>query len=286
MSLRSVGEILQWSAGYLRERGVASPRLEAELLLAFVLKVQRLDLYLNYDRPLSVQEKDRFRSLLIRRGRREPTAYLVQKREFYGMDFEVNASVLIPRPESEDLVTRTLEFLKEEKMEKMRVADLGTGSGCLAIALARHGVEITAVDFSEDALAVARRNAERLGVAERIQWIHADFCTSTWLAEGPFAAVVSNPPYLTPEEFEQAGPEIREYEPRQALVGGEDGLVFYRAFSGIFSEDQRAPKKVFLEIPAQRASNIAGLFDEEKWERQIHRDLQGLERVLELTRRK
>jgi release factor glutamine methyltransferase len=215
--VKTVLEILERSADYLRKRGVPEPRLDAEHLLAHALGVQRMDLYLQHDRPLREEELAPVRELLTRRGKREPLSYLLGTHPFAGLELEVGPGALIPRPETEELLEQVLARLPTPPT---RVLDLGTGSGALALGLqqAYPQAEVHAVDASGEALARARANARRLALP-----VH--FHQGDWLApvEGPFDLIVANPPYLTEEEWRSAEPEVREWEPREALVAADEG---------------------------------------------------------------
>lgn len=206
---------------FLARKELDEARLEAELLVAHALGLDRLGLFLQLDRPVTPEEVDAARDLLVRRGRREPVAYIVGRREFYGRDFEVGPGVLVPRPETELLV----DLAREEAAARpagatLEVFDLGTGSGCLAVTLALEveGAAVTAVDLSEEAVRRARGNADRLGA--RVQVVHGDGLEA--LARlGPVDMLVSNPPYVTLEERDSLAPEVRDHEPELALFAPE-----------------------------------------------------------------
>jgi release factor glutamine methyltransferase len=219
----TVGRLLTWTADYLKRRGSESPRLDAEVMLAHVLQWPRVQLYTQFTDEVKADTRGRFRELVRCRAEGSPVAYLVGRKEFYSLAFEVSPAVLIPRPESEFVV---VEFLTVTKgVESPRAVDIGTGSGCLAVASAyRHReARFVAIDISEAALAVARRNAAQHGVAERI-----DFRLGNRLepvaGEGPFDVVISNPPYIPTDQIEQLEAGVRDYEPRTALDGGPSGL--------------------------------------------------------------
>jgi release factor glutamine methyltransferase len=227
----TIGELLKVSADYLKQKGIDSPRLSAEILLAHQLHLTRVKLYLQYDQPLTEQEVEGYRALVRRRLSREPIQYITGTQEFWSMEFIVNPSVLIPRPETEVLVEQAVLLRKENpnlQGQGVNLLDLGTGCGALAVALAREFEKalICATDLSEEALGVARRNAERHGVKDRI-----DFRSGDWFA--PFAGkatrfhmILSNPPYIPAEAFEALASEVREHEPRSALDGREQGMVY------------------------------------------------------------
>lgn len=223
----TVRALLAWTADYLTKKGVESARLEAQILLAHVMGCPRIELVArSHDEPTEA-ERARFKELINRRVEGWPVAYLVGRREFYLLAFEVSPAVLIPRPDTETLVLEALNRLKGQPSPA--VLDLGTGSGCIAVSLAHQcpGARVTAVDISPDALAVARRNAEQHGVADRVAFLGGDLFAPL-PAGATFDLIVSNPPYIAPGELAGLAPEVRDHEPRVALDGGPDGLAFYR----------------------------------------------------------
>lgn len=226
MSLPTVLELLRLATGYLEGKGVARPRLDAEVLLAHVLQTERIMLYVHHDRPLQPDEVAAYRTLIIRRGRREPVAYLTGEKEFYGRPFRVDPAVLIPRPETEHLIETALAFAAGG--QALRGWDVGTGSGILAVTLAHELPESQwiATDLSSGALAVARANAERHGVAGRIRFVEGDLFAG-YEPQDSWDLIVSNPPYLTAQEMAALAPEVR-CEPSLALDGGPDGLAVIR----------------------------------------------------------
>lgn len=219
----TVREILGKTEGYLAERGVDSPKLSAQLLLAQALGLDRLGLILAMDRPLTPDELDSVRPLVARRGQGEPVALIAGAREFYGLDFAVTHDTLIPRPETEGMIDRVKELFPDKAPTAF--ADLGTGSGCLAITLAVVFPQVTglALDASPGALAVARQNAARHGVEDRVRFFEGDFSRLP-VREGGYDLIVSNPPYVSAAEYRECSREVRDFEPRSALVPGETGL--------------------------------------------------------------
>lgn len=219
----TVGRLLQWTTGWLTERGSDSPRLDAEVLLAHVRGCQRIQLYTAFDELVADEPRGRFRELVKRRGAGEPVAYLVGGREFYSLPLAVSSAVLVPRPETESLVVRVLDLCRP--LPSPRIVDVGTGSGAIAIALAKHlpRAELAAGDLSAAALAVARANAERHALADRIEFVESDLLAAAPLA-GPWDVIVSNPPYVREDEFAALPRDVREHEPRAALVAGPRGV--------------------------------------------------------------
>lgn len=219
----TVGRLLTWTAGWLGEKGSDSPRLDAEVLLAHVRGCQRILLYATFDDVVPDDQRSRFRELVKRRAAGEPVAYLVGSREFFSLPFTVSPAVLVPRPETEGLVVRGIDLVKSAQAP--RIVDVGTGSGAIAVALAKQLPQATlaATDISAVALEVARSNAARHGVAERIVFVESDLLASPRLA-GPWNLIVSNPPYVREDEFVNLPRDVREYEPRAALVAGPRGV--------------------------------------------------------------
>jgi len=228
----TVLEVIQRSSEFLARKGVESPRLQIELMLAQVLQMPRLKLYLNFTRVLSNAELETLRGLVQRRATREPLQHILGSTSFCGLEIAVTRDVLVPRPETELLAERAWEFLQRREaagQTDLRALDFGTGSGCLAIALAVKvaRAQVSAVEVSEAALKLARDNAVRHQVGERIQFYHGDGFAA--LPGGvQFELLASNPPYIASAEIEKLEPEVRDYDPRSALDGGSDGLDFFR----------------------------------------------------------
>lgn len=275
-------ELLQLATGYLKEKGIASPRLDAEVLLGHVLGLDRVGLYVQHDKPLEPREVTSYRELIARRGQRMPVAQIVREKEFYSLAFEVTGDVLTPRPETELLVDGVREWAHGQT-ETLRIVDVGTGSGVLAVTLAKYlpTAQIWAIDASKAALQVAARNARRHGVDGRITWVHGE-----WLA--PFAqqgqtchVVVSNPPYIPTGELVALAPEVASYEPRLALDGGADGLVAYRRLLPQAAATVEPGGVVALEVGAGQAQEVAALGTQSGFAQvAIRRDAAGIERVV------
>lgn len=223
----TIRKVLDWTAKDFAARGIDSPRLDAELLASLALGIGRVQIYLDLDRPLAPDELARIRELVGRRRKREPVAYILGKRDFYGRTFEVTKDVLIPRPDTEILVERALAHLPAD--EPRRVLDLCTGSGCVAICLAalRASAVVVATDVSEEALGVARRNAAANGVDGKMVFHRGDLFDAL-RGEAPFDVITANPPYIPSRDIEGLDPDVAAFEPRLALDGGADGLDFYR----------------------------------------------------------
>ena len=235
----TVAELLSWTEGYFGELGLPTPRLDAEVLLATALGCTRVELYTSYQMVAQPPERARFRALVERRACREPVAYITGKREFFSLSFEVSSAVLVPRPETEHLVEVALKELGALKTtpEGPRVLDLGTGSGNLAVAIAVNApaVEVDAVDPSEEALALARRNAETHGVAGRTHFFAGDLFAALPVGGRVYRVIVSNPPYISRAEYDGLMDDVRLFEPSAALIDSKspsaDGLGFYRTLA-------------------------------------------------------
>jgi release factor glutamine methyltransferase len=219
----TIGKLLTWTTDFLGKKGAEGPRLDAEVLLAEVLRCERVKLYTGYDQEVSEADRASYRELIRRRAEGTPVAYLVGRKEFFSLPLKVSPAVLIPRPDTETVVVELLERFKG--LDQARVVDVGTGSGCIAIACAgRHkGLRFVAIDRSPEALEVARENAERHGVADRIEFLQGDLLGPV-AGSGPFDAIASNPPYIPTDVIPTLEPGVRDYEPHAALDGGPDGL--------------------------------------------------------------
>ncbi len=219
----SVGRLLNWTRDFLRKKGSDSPRLDAEVLLASVLACERVRLYTRYEEAVGDRDRSAFRELVRRRSEGAPVAYLVGRKEFYSLALAVSPAVLIPRPDSEFVVVEALARLKG--VESPRAVDVGTGSGCLALACAHQhkAARFVAIDISPEALDVARGNAVKLGLADRVEFRLGDLLGPV-AGEGPFDAILSNPPYIPTATVATLDPGVRDFEPHLALDGGADGL--------------------------------------------------------------
>lgn len=276
-------KILQWAVPFLTQKGIESPRLDAEILVAHALGIKRLQVYLQYDRPLDKEELALMRGFFQRRAQREPIQYITGTREFYRLSFSVAPGVLIPRPETELLVEKALEYLKTLPEEQRLVLDLGTGSGCIAISIAKSlSSRVWGVDLSEMALNRAKTNGEKLEASE-LTWRQGSWFEAL-KPDDPkqFQVILSNPPYIPMEEKENLAPEVRDFEPSEALFAENDGLKAYEEIAKGLKTHLLPGGKVFLELEAKGYDKVRGLFDGE-WDLKGHSDLQGIIRVLELS---
>jgi len=278
--LWNIVALLRWTTGYFEEKGVPEPRASAEILLAHTLGMGRLDLYLRHDQPLTPEELARFKALILRRRLGEPVAYLTGHKEFWSLDFIVTLATLIPRPETEVLVEAVLKVCGEEGFPRAGspssrgaqppapspqpnlAIDVGVGSGAVVVALAKELPELhwVGVDVSATALWTARENARRHGVAERIAFFQGDLLAGMRPAPW-FSLMIANLPYVPRAEWEQLPKEIRDYEPKEALLGGEDGLDLIRVLARQAHEFLQACGWLALEVGAGQAGRVMELLD-------------------------
>jgi release factor glutamine methyltransferase len=271
------------SADYLREKGVPSARLDAEHLLAHALGVGRLELYLQHERPLLSAELDRFRPLLRRRAGREPLQYILGRQAFRELDLEVGPAVLVPRPETEVLVDEVLAWMRAEQRVDISALDVGTGSGAIALSLAREGPcrTVVATDVSEAAVRVAERNRARAGLDDAVE-LRVGWYFEPVGADERFDVIVSNPPYVAETEAGSLEPEVREWEPPGALLAGPDGLAALRVVVGGAAAHLRPGGLLALEVGAGQAGAVARMLEEQGAyeDVSVRRDLAGKERIV------
>ncbi len=262
----TVLEAIQKTSEFFDNKGVDSPRLQAELLLAHVLKLPRMKLYLNFDRALTPAEVDSFRETVRRRGQREPLQHIVGSVSFCGLEIAATRHALIPRPETEVLAQMGWEFLQQHPSAAPTAFDFGTGTGCLPIAMAVNcpRARICAGDVSPNALALGRDNAAKHGVQDRIQFTESDGFAGL-AADQRFDLIVSNPPYIATAEIATLQPEVRDFDPRLALDGGTDGLEFYRILAGQGGARLNPGGKIMVEFGDGQAAAITEIFSRENW---------------------
>jgi len=283
----TVLEAIQKSTEFLGKKNVGSPRLQTELLLAHLLKMPRMKLYLNFDRVLTASETDALRELVKRRGQREPLQHIVGSTSFCGFDIAVNRHALVPRPETELLAESGWNFLVTRHSPPVTALDFGTGTGCIAIALATKcpNVKIVAIDISAGALVLAKENAKKNNVAEKIIFLGGDgFEALQSVGQASrlspfeikksetgatpvlqFDLIISNPPYIPSAEIETVDPEVRDFDPRAALDGGADGLDFYRKLAKEAKAFLKPDGKIMMEFGDGQADAIKKIFENEKW---------------------
>jgi release factor glutamine methyltransferase len=277
---RTLLDFVQRTTAFLAGKGVDNARLDAELLLAEVLGMSRTQIYTNFDQPLAPPEVDKYRELVRRRAAREPVAYITGKREFWSLDFAVDRRVLVPRPETELVVELAIEALRLRGGSPV-VADVGTGSGAIAVAIAKEipAARVVATDRSEAALEIAPANAASHGVADRIEFRTGDGCAPLEGA-GPFDVIASNPPYVRKGEMSTLAPEVREWEPKWALESGPEGMdvtapLVEQAFELL------APGGTLIVEVGTQASLVRDCFTRRGYEAvAVRRDLAGIDRVV------
>jgi release factor glutamine methyltransferase len=279
-------QVLKEAAGYLESHKIDRPRLNAEQLLSHMLGLSRIDCYLQFERPLNVREREQYKTLLRRRAGHEPLQYIVGKTEFMSLPFRVTHEVLIPRPETEILVEKTINRARQKSEKEFTILDIGTGSGCIAVSLASFltHARITAIDQSDPALRIAKENAAINHVSDRIVFQRSDIMAPFNLNElGLFDLIVSNPPYIRTVVLKNLTPEIKDHEPVAALDGGPDGLNFYKKYATVLPDCLRPSGSVFLEIGADQGSEVLKIFRNGPWaDMRIFQDLAGLDRVVML----
>ncbi len=284
---RNIVDLLNDSSKMLSEKGIENARLNAEQLLRHTLGINRVDLYLNQDRYLTQTEAAAFKRCLKRRADREPLQYILGEAEFMSLPFVVDENVLIPRPETEILVEKTIQMCKEKfaSKDQIEVLEFGTGSGCISVSLAKYleNARITSLDISRDALKVAEKNAGLNGVDDRIQFINQD-CTSSKIANyfpDKFDVLVSNPPYVSPTDFEDLPEEIKKYEPAVALSDNRDGLSFYRKIAELSPELIKTSGFLMLELGLGQAVAVKEIFVKTSFNNiNIFQDLNEIDRIL------
>lgn len=275
-------EIIKKSTEFLEKRGVESARLNAELLVGHALGLKRMQLYIQFERPLAESELEKIRPLVKRRGNREPLQHIIGTTEFAGLTLKVDRRALIPRPETEYLVELLLQRFSTRPS---RVLDLGTGTGAIALALAKAWPEakVLGVEQSEDALALARENAAACGLTDTVGFLCSDWFVSV-PAGDKFDLIVSNPPYLSDEETDAAQPEVKDHEPRQALSAGPDGAVALERIIGDAHSRLTAGGTLVLETGiAQHARLLALLHEQGYAQTNSLKDLTGRDRFLLAT---
>jgi release factor glutamine methyltransferase len=259
MSDWTIQRLLTWITDYLTQRNVDAPRLSAELLLSHVLGLKRIELYTQYNQPVA---QEQLRGLVKRAGQHEPVAYLVGRTEFYSMEFDVTPDCLIPRPETELLVQRAIEFLRKRTGPQL-VCDLCTGCGVIAVAIARNvpDAKVIATDISESALNVATQNVEKHKLQERVELRRGDLFEPLVAQLDLFDVIACNPPYVSAAEYEALEKNVKDYEPRLALHAGADGLDFYRRIAGKVDGYLKPDGILLLEIGYQQGDAVRALFD-------------------------
>jgi release factor glutamine methyltransferase len=280
-------DLTKWTTDYLQSKGFESPRLNVELLLSHVLKLKRIELYLNFERILKPEELAEFKSLLKRRLGNEPVQYIIGETEFFSLKFLVNKSVLIPRPETEILVEKVIDFCKKKYPEDktINVLDIGTGSGNIAISLAKNLplAKVVAIDISNEALETAHKNAEIHNVSEQIQFKKIDIITEKIPSEmgKKIDILVSNPPYIPLQEFQNLPDEIKKFEPEIALHDNSDGFSFYKKIVDLCELFFNSSGSIFFEAHYKGGETLKNILEQKGFRSvSLYKDYNEIDRVV------
>jgi release factor glutamine methyltransferase len=277
----TVLEVIKLSTEYLQKKGVEAPRANAEILLAEILKCKRLELYLSFDKPLAENEVQIYREAIRKRGLRIPLQYIVGNVEFYGLKLIVNESVLIPRPETELLVEKIIK--ESDKSVSLKILDIGVGSGNISLSILKNlpNTNIVAIDISERALEVAKQNAELNSLLDRIELKHFDIMKDDLSSLGKFDLIVSNPPYVSVNDFESLEPELKVHEPRIALTDNSNGISFYKNILEVSDQILNKPGKIYFELGMGQSMEVKNLFDQKGFSNiTITKDYAGIDRII------
>lgn len=281
----TIQKLLNWITGYFTDNGLDSPRLSAELLLCYVLQTERIKLYTQFDKPVDKQQLDQLHDLVKRAGQSEPVAYLLGKTEFYSLDLTITSDCMIPRPETELLVERAVEFLRTRTGRKF-VCDLCTGCGCIAVAIAKNCPDsrIIATDISDAALKIAAENIKKYNLAEQIQLLCGDLFDPVvpQLETEKFDLIACNPPYVSANEFNALDKTVKDHEPRLALYAGPDGLDVYRKIAEKADDFLKPDAALILEIGYSQGKAVRELLEKMACftEIKIEKDLHNNDRIV------
>lgn len=282
----TVLDIIKWGTDYLTEKGFDEARLNVELLLSATLNLKRFDLYVKHDQPLKKEELEKFKALLKRRLAHEPIQYILGKTTFYAIELKADRRALIPRPETETLVETVIEHCRihHSRKDELNILDIGTGSGCIDVALAKSvkNSRITSIDKSKDAIELARENASLTGTENQIEFMETDFLTLEENIFGKqFDIVVSNPPYVSKSAAEVLDADVKEFEPSIALSDGADGLTFFKKIARLSGALLNSGGWVFVETSFDQAKEVENIFSEAGGSQvQIKKDLSNIDRVV------
>ncbi len=285
METWTIQKLLNWIVKYFENKNIDAPRLSAELLLSTVLGMKRIELYTQFDKAVAKSHLDKLHELVERAGKQEPLAYIIGKTEFYSMEFKITPDCLIPRPETELLVERAIDFLRK-RTGKQLVCDLCTGSGCIAVAIAKNfpNADITATDVSDAALKVASENVEFHKLKERVKLLCGDLFDPIvpQMDESKFDLIVCNPPYVSTPEYQTLDENVRYFEPKLALVGGNDGLDIYRRIVERAGDFLKADGALMLEIGYSQGKLVSELLQQSNLFRKIsvEKDFHNNDRIV------
>lgn len=272
----TVGKLQRWGVNFLKSKNIDEAKISIDLLLCEVLNVERIELYLKFDLPLNVYELNQVKDYIKRLVNNEPLQYILGKTKFYNLEFKVDKSVLIPRPETEELVDLIIKENQEKK--ELNILDIGTGSGCIAISLAKYlpQSKVFAIDISDNALKIAKHNA-RINKIDNIEIHKLDILTK--VPKTKFDIIVSNPPYISTEEFEKLDKNVKEFEPEVALTDFGDGLTFYRRYYEVFSDMLSQNGIFYLENSFEQGDKLVAAFSK-KYKVQAIEDSGNIKRFL------
>jgi len=278
---------LHWGEDYFRKHSILSPRLTMELLLCDILDCKRIDLYLNYDRPLRSEELDKLHNYIVLVTKSVPLQYIFGKMQFYGLELFIDKRALIPRQETEQLVKIAIEFLEDSNFNPIQILDIGTGSGCIAISIASHFKDTTrkcyidAIDNSVDSLELAKENAQKYNL-NNIEFHLLDILKGNISLE-KYNCIVSNPPYIPLKNYNLLDKQIREYEPQSSLTDFSDGLTFYKRYKELV-ETMQVGSMMILEIDGSNTNDLLEIFKNNNCKIEIFKDLAGIDRIMTLKK--
>lgn len=278
----NIKELLNRSDQFLAQRGIESSRLDAEVLMAELLDMERINLYVKYDYPLKNSEINNYRQMIKKRAQRIPVAYIIEKKEFMSLEFKVKEGVLIPRPDTEILTEAVIKYCDQNELKSPEIIDVGTGSGAIAVSLAHYieKAKVVGLDISPTALKVAQHNMKKHELSQRMSILKSDLLTEFIKREiTGVDIVVSNPPYISEAEMEELSPELKK-EPKTALKAGEDGLDFYRRLIPQAEKVIKNGGKIFLEIAYQQAEAVQALFGDNWTEIKVEKDYSDHDRLV------
>ena len=277
----TVLEVIKLSTEYLQKKGVESPRANAEILLAEILKCKRLELYLAFDKPLAENEVQVYREAIRKRGLRIPLQYIVGNVEFYGLKLIVNENVLIPRPETELLVEKIIN--DSDKSNNLKILDIGVGSGNISLSISKNlpNSKVVAIDISKTALYVANQNAEINSLQDRIEFRLFDIMNDNLNSLGKFDLIVSNPPYVSENDYESLEPELKNHEPKIALTDNSNGISFYKRIIEASQPILNKTGKIYFELGIDQSAQVQEYFKQNNFTNiKITKDYSGIERII------
>lgn len=278
----NIKELLNLSDNFLAKRGITSSRLDAEVLMADLLEMDRIKLYVKFDYPLKNSEISEYRRRIKKRAQRIPLAYITEKKEFMSLEFKIKEGVLIPRPDTENLVENIIAYCQESEIEKPHIIDVGTGSGAIAVSLAHYleTAKVVGVDISTAALKTAAENVEKHGLSERMSILKSDLLTEFIKRDiNGLDIIVSNPPYISETEMKELPPEVQQ-EPELALKAGAEGLDYYYQLIPQAEKVLKKGGKIFLEIGYQQAEAVSEIFDENWSQPTVKQDYAEHDRII------